>query len=107
MRMWRTLMRLLAWPLMILIRGYQRFISPLLGPSCRFTPTCSTYALQALQRYGILRGSWLALRRISRCHPMNPGGYDPVPGTTDSTNSTGCCGQHANDSADHKDRLQD
>lgn len=70
----------LAWSLMLLIRLYQLVLSPLLGPSCRFAPTCSTYALQALQQYGILRGSWLAVRRISRCHPGNPGGYDPVPG---------------------------
>lgn len=61
------------------IKAYQRLISPLLPPSCRFTPTCSNYALQAIERYGIGRGGWLALRRIGRCHPWNPGGYDPVP----------------------------
>lgn len=75
------LSKLLTWPLVKLIRVYQRFLSPLLGPSCRFSPTCSAYALQALQRYGILRGGWLAVRRISRCHPLNEGGFDPVPGT--------------------------
>ena len=58
------------------------FISPLLPPSCRFTPTCSQYALEALNMHGAIKGTWLALRRISRCHPLNPGGYDPVPGTT-------------------------
>jgi putative membrane protein insertion efficiency factor len=68
--------RLLA---MILIRGYQKFISPLLRPSCRFTPTCSGYALTSIERYGVIRGGWLAARRIARCHPWNPGGYDPVP----------------------------
>jgi putative membrane protein insertion efficiency factor len=62
-----------------LIRVYQRFISPMLPPSCRFTPTCSSYAAEALQVHGPLRGSWLAIRRISRCHPFHPGGFDPVP----------------------------
>ncbi|MGB4440754.1 MAG: membrane protein insertion efficiency factor YidD [Coriobacteriia bacterium] len=61
------------------IRAYQRLISPLFPPSCRFTPTCSNYALVAIERYGLVRGGWLALRRIGRCHPWNPGGYDPVP----------------------------
>lgn len=61
------------------IRFYQRLISPLLPPSCRFSPTCSNYALQAIERYGFLSGGWLALKRIARCHPWNPGGYDPVP----------------------------
>ena len=62
-----------------LIKGYQRFISPLLGPHCRFQPTCSSYAIVALQRFGLFRGSWLAIKRISRCHPLNEGGEDPVP----------------------------
>lgn len=61
------------------IRGYQLTISPVLPPSCRFTPSCSQYALEAVRRHGALRGSWLALRRIARCHPWNPGGVDPVP----------------------------
>jgi len=61
------------------IRGYRVFISPLFLPSCRFQPTCSRYAIEALDRHGVLKGSWLATRRICRCHPFNPGGYDPVP----------------------------
>jgi uncharacterized protein len=62
-----------------LVRGYQVFISPLLLPSCRFLPTCSQYAIEAIDQYGPLKGSWLAAGRICRCHPWSPGGYDPVP----------------------------
>ncbi len=62
-----------------LIRAYQYLISPLLGPHCRFYPSCSHYAVEALQRHGILRGGYLSLRRLSRCHPWHPGGIDPVP----------------------------
>ena len=65
--------------LMVLITGYRRFISPLLGPRCRFAPSCSAYALEAVREHGALRGTWLAVRRIGRCHPFNPGGFDPVP----------------------------
>lgn len=61
------------------VRFYQRAISPFTPPSCRFTPTCSSYALEALQRYGAARGSWMAIRRLLRCHPFCKGGYDPVP----------------------------
>ncbi|MHB1100646.1 MAG: membrane protein insertion efficiency factor YidD [Burkholderiales bacterium] len=62
-----------------LIRLYQYALSPFIGPSCRFTPTCSEYACQALRKHGFLKGIWLGARRISRCHPWNPGGHDPVP----------------------------
>ena len=62
-----------------LIRFYQRAISPLLGPHCRYIPTCSQYALEAVEKYGFLKGGYLALRRIARCHPYHEGGYDPVP----------------------------
>lgn len=65
--------------LRILIRGYQLIVSPWLGPRCRFHPSCSNYALEALDEHGALRGSWLAVRRVGRCHPFNPGGLDPVP----------------------------
>lgn len=62
-----------------LIKFYREFISPALPPSCRFVPSCSEYAYQAIDRYGFWRGGWLAVRRIGRCHPFNPGGHDPVP----------------------------
>jgi uncharacterized protein len=65
--------------LMMPIAGYRRFISPLLGPRCRFAPSCSEYAFDALAEHGAVRGLWLAARRIARCHPFHPGGYDPVP----------------------------
>jgi putative membrane protein insertion efficiency factor len=65
--------------LALLIRGYQRGISPGLPPSCRFTPSCSQYALEAVTRHGALKGTWLAVRRLVRCHPFHPGGFDPVP----------------------------
>ncbi|GLI35604.1 membrane protein insertion efficiency factor YidD [Desulforhabdus amnigena] len=61
-----------------LIRFYQLFISPLKGPSCRFTPTCSQYAHEAIQVYGLAKGLWLGLKRLAKCHPFHPGGYDPV-----------------------------
>jgi len=65
--------------LIALVRGYRRYVSPLLPPSCRFTPTCSEYAVEALQKYGAWKGGWLAVWRILRCNPFCKGGYDPVP----------------------------
>ncbi len=65
--------------LIILLRAYRFFLSPFLGRNCRFHPSCSAYAIEALQRYGAIKGTWLAARRVMRCHPWNPGGYDPVP----------------------------
>ncbi len=61
-----------------LIRGYRRFISPMLPPSCRFTPSCSLYTLQAIEKYGLLRGGFMGARRVVRCHPFSEGGFDPV-----------------------------
>jgi putative membrane protein insertion efficiency factor len=69
----------LAFPFILVIRFYQLVISPWLGPKCRFTPTCSQYALEAFKKYGPFKGFWLALKRISRCHPLGGSGYDPVP----------------------------
>jgi len=65
--------------LSVLIRAYQYVASPLIVPSCRFHPSCSAYALEAVERYGSLRGAWLAVKRLLRCHPWHPGGCDPVP----------------------------
>lgn len=65
--------------LMLFIRGYQRFVSPFTPPRCRFQPTCSHYAMDALDQYGALKGTWLAVKRVLKCHPLHPGGWDPVP----------------------------
>lgn len=65
--------------LLWLLKGYKRFLSPLLPGACRFYPTCSEYAMQAIEKYGSLKGGYLALRRLFKCHPFNDGGYDPVP----------------------------
>ncbi|MDO5502101.1 MAG: membrane protein insertion efficiency factor YidD [Actinomycetia bacterium] len=71
--------RVLSWPLLALLWVYQRLISPLTPPTCRYYPTCSSYAVTALRRFGPLKGSWLALRRLGRCHPWAAGGVDYVP----------------------------
>ncbi len=72
-----------AWVLAMLVRGYQLIVSPWISPRCRFYPSCSAYALTALRRHGALKGSWLAARRLGRCHPWNPGGVDHVPAKND------------------------
>ncbi|PJJ74959.1 hypothetical protein BXY57_0525 [Thermoflavifilum aggregans] len=79
MRILNFINHLLAWPLLLLIRIYQLLLSPWIGNRCRFTPTCSVYAREALQKYGFLKGSYLAVRRLLRCHPFGGSGYDPVP----------------------------
>jgi len=76
-----------------LIRLYQWTVSPLLGPRCRFYPSCSSYALQAITRFGVLCGGWLAARRLARCHPWHPGGFDPVPLEDDDP----ACTHHAHE----------
>ncbi|WP_413774961.1 membrane protein insertion efficiency factor YidD [Actinocorallia sp. A-T 12471] len=68
-----------AWVLIAFVRGYRKVISPMLPPTCRFAPSCSAYGLEALQVHGAFYGTWLIIRRIARCHPFHPGGYDPVP----------------------------
>jgi putative membrane protein insertion efficiency factor len=72
-------LKILALPFIFLIRIYQVVISPMLGPKCRFTPTCSHYATEALKKHGVFKGTWLSIKRISRCHPWGGSGYDPVP----------------------------
>lgn len=73
------LKKILIFPFVVLIRFYQLVISPLTPPSCRFTPTCSHYTLEALKKHGLFKGSWLGLKRIAKCHPWGKSGYDPVP----------------------------
>ena len=79
--------------LVLLIRFYQRYVSSLLPPRCRFYPSCSHYAVEALQQHGLVRGATLALRRIVRCHPLNPGGLDPVP-PAGRVDRPSCCSLH-------------
>ena len=79
MKLHDTLRKIAVFPLILLVKIYREFISPYTLPSCRFTPTCSQYAIEALRKYGPLKGSWLAVKRICRCHPWGGHGYDPVP----------------------------
>lgn len=85
----KTVSRVLAWPLLGLVFIYRNAISPLLGANCRFQPTCSAYAQEALERYGAFHGGRLALRRIIRCHPWGGSGYDPVPGPAEKNADEG------------------
>lgn len=71
--------RVVAWLLILLIDAYRLVVSPLLGPTCRFEPSCSRFAAEAISRHGAARGTWLAVHRVLRCHPLHPGGLDPVP----------------------------
>jgi uncharacterized protein len=75
----KNFLRILSLPFILLIKLYQWIISPWLGPKCRYTPTCSNYAAEALKKHGLFKGLWLAIKRISRCHPWGGSGYDPVP----------------------------
>ncbi len=75
----KQILIILSYPFLLLIKIYQYGISPMLGPKCRFTPTCSQYAAEALKKHGLIKGTWLALKRISKCHPHGGSGYDPVP----------------------------
>jgi len=75
----KWILKILSYPFILLIKIYQRVISPILGPQCRYTPTCSNYALEAFKKYGVFKGFWLAIKRIARCHPWGGSGYDPVP----------------------------
>ncbi|MFI5124866.1 MAG: membrane protein insertion efficiency factor YidD [Chitinophagales bacterium] len=74
----KGILKILSLPLIFLIKFYQWVISPWLGPKCRFTPTCSQYAVEAFRKYGLFKGGWMAIRRISRCHPWGGSGHDPV-----------------------------
>ena len=79
----RKTMSPIAFALRIFLRAYQLLLSPILGANCRYDPTCSAYAMEALEKHGALKGTWLAVRRISRCHPWGGWGYDPVPDAHD------------------------
>lgn len=86
--------RLIEALLVALVRGYQILLSPMLGQRCRFYPSCSNYALEALRSHGAARGSFLAARRLCKCHPFNAGGVDPVPPPARQNSSTAACGCH-------------
>lgn len=77
--MMNWLIKILSFPFILIVRIYQYVISPAMGPKCRFTPSCSQYTIDALKKYGPLKGIWLSAKRISRCHPAGGSGYDPVP----------------------------
>jgi putative membrane protein insertion efficiency factor len=78
------LKKILTYPFVLLIKGYQLLISPILPSTCRYSPTCSHYSIEALQKYGLFKGSWLAIKRISSCNPWGGSGYDPVPEKEDN-----------------------
>ena len=72
------------WLMVRVVRGYQLLVSPLIGNNCRYQPTCSQYCIEAIERFGVWRGSWLTLRRLARCHPWGGSGYDPLPGSDET-----------------------
>jgi uncharacterized protein len=75
----KWILKILSYPFIWLIKIYQLVLSPIIGPKCRFTPTCSHYAVDAFKKYGVFKGFWLSVKRISKCHPWGGSGYDPVP----------------------------
>jgi len=75
----KWILKILSYPFIALIWIYQKVLSPLIGPKCRFTPTCSHYAMEAFKKHGVFKGFWLSVKRIARCHPWGGSGYDPVP----------------------------
>jgi putative membrane protein insertion efficiency factor len=75
----KQILHILSLPFVFLVRVYQKVISPMLGPKCRYAPTCSEYTVQALKKHGLIKGGWLSIKRISSCHPWGGSGYDPVP----------------------------
>lgn len=102
---------LLARLLIFIVRVYRLTLSPLLGPSCRFEPSCSRYSMECLRSFGAIRGSWLSLRRIAKCQPFHPGGYDPPPQNGVKTPTTTCasaaCNSQAAQLADTPDKNED
>lgn len=80
---------------LLMLRGYKWAISPMFLPACRYTPTCSEYAMEAVERFGVLRGAWIAIGRVLRCHPLAKGGYDPVLKTHEIHRDTACCVSNA------------
>jgi uncharacterized protein len=97
MQVWNILMARLALTLRLLIRIYQLAVAPLLGPRCRFYPSCSAYAAEAITRHGAVGGTWLTAKRLARCHPLCGGGYDPVPDTLTIIGKANrsCCETHS------------
>ena len=78
--------KIVTFPLVLLIRGYQLIVSPILGSNCRFMPTCSEYALESLKEYGLIKGTFLTIKRIGKCHPWGSNGYDPIPTKMEKNN---------------------
>ena len=78
--------KIVTFPLVLLIRGYQLIVSPILGSNCRFMPTCSEYALESLKAYGLIKGTFLTIKRIGKCHPWGSHGYDPIPTKKEKNN---------------------